>query len=157
MHSITIKRIDFPEFNRTILAVGDRPLCELDDMRLAADIATRLQAALPHSTLQHGAIAQHDIIDLLGYCPAIAARNSLTCHPNDTEIADAWDTWFNDSPEADLLDLFDQKYEAIARPTLGPPNNDTTVLSHAAIPLAEALGFEYLKAKIIAKEVSPAG
>jgi hypothetical protein len=92
MHSITIKRIDFPEFHRTLLAVNHQPLCELDDMRLAADTATSLQVALPHSTLQHGAIAKHDIIDLLGYCPAIAARNSLTCYTNDTEIADAWNT-----------------------------------------------------------------
>jgi DNA polymerase V len=52
------------------------------------------------------------------------------------------------------------QYAAARSVELDPPTNDTTVLIPAAMQLAEAAfkpGYEYLKAKVIATELSPAG
>lgn len=54
----------------------------------------------------------------------------------------------------------DNQYAAVRTATLDPPTNDTAALIHAAMFLAEAAykpGYEYLKAKVIATELSPAG
>jgi len=52
------------------------------------------------------------------------------------------------------------QYAAARSVELDPPTNDTAELIHAAMQLAEAafkLGYEYLKARVIATELSPAG
>ncbi|MEM6433765.1 MAG: Y-family DNA polymerase [Cyanobacteria bacterium P01_D01_bin.115] len=52
------------------------------------------------------------------------------------------------------------QYAAARSVELDPPTNDTTVLIQAAMQLAEAAfqpGYEYLKAKVMATELSPAG
>lgn len=54
----------------------------------------------------------------------------------------------------------DHQYAAARSVTLDPPTNDTATLIHAAMLLTEAAykpGYEYLKAKVIATELSPAG
>jgi len=52
------------------------------------------------------------------------------------------------------------QYAAARAVTLDPPTHDTAALIQAAMPLVEAAyqpGYEYLKAKVIATELSPAG
>ena len=52
------------------------------------------------------------------------------------------------------------RYAAARSVELDPPTNDTAVLIHAAMQLAEAAfqpGYEYLKAKVVATDLSPAG
>lgn len=90
MHRTTIKRLDFPEFHRTLLGIDDQPICELDDRTLAADITAGLQAGLPNSAIAHGTLERRDIVSLLGFSPEAAASNGVTCFPNATEIEDAW-------------------------------------------------------------------
>jgi DNA polymerase V len=54
----------------------------------------------------------------------------------------------------------ENQYGAARSVELDPPTNDTAVLIHAAMQLAEAAftpGYEYLKAKVIATELSPVG
>jgi DNA polymerase V len=54
----------------------------------------------------------------------------------------------------------DHQYAAVRSVTLDPPTNDTARLIQAAMPLAEAAfkpGYEYLKAKVMATELAPAG
>lgn len=54
----------------------------------------------------------------------------------------------------------EHQYGAARSVTLDPPTNDTAVLIHAAMRLAEAAftpGYEYLKAKVIATELTPVG
>lgn len=116
MHHPLIKRLDFPEFHRTLLGINDQPICELDDARLAADIAAGLQAALPGSEIAHGTLEKSDIIGLLGFSPEAAASNGTGCYPNETEIDDAWDRWFDHTSEAELFALYDLKYGAMSDP-----------------------------------------
>ena len=149
MTNTTIKRLEFPEFHFTLLGIDNQPICMLDDMTLAADVASGLNAALPDSAIACGTLWKNDIVSLLGVSPETAASNDMACYANETEMDQVWDDWLNNTLEAELLALYDLKY--------GAPSDPFFVNDFPQLDFAEGLHFhDSLANEMTAREMDEA-